>query len=96
MKTTSIKAFLILFGLMLICIRINAQVGEKIKSFVGSEYSQFHIQGLYVIAGIIAVSVIINLLVMYFTREDEKTRPNTNVPHHRRHHHHHRIVKKSI
>ena len=97
MKTISIKAFFILFGLMLMSNNISAEIGEKLKNFVGSEYSNFHIQGLYVIGGIILASLLIYLLMNHFTKdepEERKYRPSGNLMHHRRHHHH-KVIKKT-
>ncbi len=96
MKTTSIKAFFILFGLMLVSNNISAEIGDKLKSIVGSD-SSFHIQGLYVIGGIIVASLVMYLLMNHFTKDEpegRKYRPSSHLTHHKRHQHH-KVVKKT-
>ncbi len=86
MKTTSFKALLILVGSLLISGNLSAGVGDQLSHSVSDELSHFHIQGLYVIGGIIVAGLLIYLLVNHFGKEEGKpfVRNRSNYAHNRR------------
>ena len=99
MKTSTIKALLIFTGSMLIGTgTLSAGVANEFSSAVTNELSNFHIQGLYVIAGIVTAGLVIYLFVNHFGKEEkEEQRPfrRGHYHTHRRHHHQRSVVKKT-
>jgi len=98
MKTKSIKAILLVFGLMLFNLNTaSATIGEKFNQFVGSEFS--NMQGIYIIAGIVVASLVVYIVVNHFNKEEEDKSIRHGASHHHRrhhqHHHQHRIIKKT-
>jgi len=95
MKTTTLKAFLILGGSMLIGTgTMHAGNVDKFGSFVSSALSDFHLQGFYVIAGIVGAGLAFYFLSNHFIKEEKPLRHRINYTNPRRHHHR-SIVKKT-
>lgn len=99
MKTKSFKAILILVGLMLSFVQpMSAGLGKTLHEFIGNEFANF--QGLYIIAGIIAVNLILYIFLNRKSEKEEAESYKKSVPginHHRRRHQHqhHRVIKKT-
>ena len=88
MKTPSFRAELILLGLLLINKGLFAGAGNELKNSLSNELSNFHIQGLYVIGGIIIAGLLSYILFNHFRKEETKPliRPKTNYAQQRRAH----------
>ena len=72
MKTVTIKAILILGGLMLASEGLFAGAGKALKNSISNELSNFHVQGLYVIGGIVVAGLVSYILINHFRKEEEK------------------------
>ncbi len=95
MKTTSFKALLILGGLMLTGTKMQAGIIDSFKNFVGNEFTNFHLQGLYVIGGIVITSMVFYLLNSHFTKEDRPVVRQKVNPMHGRRQHQRSVIKKT-
>ncbi len=73
MKTTKFKAFMILVGLVLVNIQtISAGVIDDMKKTVGNEVSNFNMQGILIIGGIIAAGLLIYIVSNYIVKDKEE------------------------
>ncbi len=100
MKTTTLKAQLILIGSMLIgSQRMSAGVIDNVKKIVGDEMSSFNMTGLFIIAGVVGAGLLVYIISNHLIKEkdDENVVPHHHVNrhHHHRHHHTRPIVKKT-
>lgn len=98
MKTRSLKAMLLLVGVMLLNLNTAlAGVGDKFSKFVDSDKSNY--QGLYIILGVVAASLVTYVIVNHYSKDEENVKRGTGAHHHhhhhRKHHHHHRVIKKT-
>lgn len=95
MKTTTLKAFLIMGGSMLIGTEtMNASVTDQFGHFVSNELSHFHFQALYVILGVIAAGLAFYFLSNKLNKEEKTFNHKINYPQPRRQHHR-SVVKKT-
>jgi hypothetical protein len=101
MKTTKFKAFIILLGLWLVNMQtITAGKMDGIKKFAGDQMSNFNMQGLLVIGGIVGAGLLIYIVSNHLVKdkEDETLTQQQYKAHkhnHNRHHHSKHIVKKT-
>ncbi|MDP1803494.1 MAG: hypothetical protein Q8L81_19175 [Bacteroidota bacterium] len=103
MKTTKFKAFLILVGSVLMNIQsMSAGTIDDVKKFAGDQMSNFNMQGLLVIGGIVGAGLLIYIVSNHLIKDkDEETvghlGQNSNISRHNHHRHHHtrHIVKKT-
>lgn len=73
MKTTKFKAFMILVGLLLVNVQtISAGIIDDVKKTAGNEISNFNMQGLLIIGGIIGAGLVIYIISNYFMKEKEE------------------------
>ncbi len=73
MKTTKFKAFMILVGLVLVNIQtLSAGVIDDMKKTVGNEVSNFNMQGILIIGGIIAAGLLIYIVSNYIVKDKEE------------------------
>ncbi len=95
MKTKTLRTALILGGLMLVGIQnMSAVTGDEFKQLVSNELSNFHMQGLYVILGIIGAGLTFYFFSNRFIKDEKPVRHKINYTHQRRHHHR-TVVKKT-
>lgn len=99
MKTTKIKALLILVGLVLVNIQsISAGVIDDVKKTAGNELSNFNMQGILLIGGIVGAGLLIYIISNYLTREKDEQPLGQNLHigkrNHQRYHNRH-IIKKT-
>ena len=77
---------------------LSAGVTSEFSNAVTNELSNFHIQGLYVIAGIVTAGLVIYLLINHFGKEEKvEQRPlrRAHYTTHRRHQHQRSVIKKT-
>ncbi len=94
MKTTSLKAFLILGGSMLIGGTMQAGITDQFIHSVSNELSNFHVQALFVIGGIIAAGLTFYFLTHFIYKEEKPQRQKVSYSQQRRQHHR-AVVKKT-
>ncbi len=99
MKTTKIKAFIILVGLVLVNIQsISAGVIDDVKKTAGNELSNFNMQGILLIGGIVGAGLLIYIISNYLTKEKDEQPLGQNhhigKRNHQRYHNRH-IIKKT-
>ena len=100
MKTINFKAFAILIGLLLTnTYYLKAGVINNVQKFAGEQLTNFNLQGLLVIGGIIGVCLIIYIISNHLVKEKEEpiTKQNSQIAryNHHRHGHTRSIVKKT-
>lgn len=103
MKTTKFKAFLILIGSVLANIQsVSAGTIDQVKKFAGEQVSNFNMQGLLLIGGIVGAGLLIYIITNHVIKDkDEETVSNLGQNsrisqyNHHRHHHPRHIVKKT-
>jgi hypothetical protein len=95
MKTTTLKTALILGGLMLINAQsMNAGISDQLNHFIANELSNFHMQGLYVILGIIGAGLTFYFFSNRFIKDEKPVRQRINYTQQRRQHHR-AVIKKT-
>lgn len=73
MKTTKFKAFLILVGLVLVNItKMSAGVIDDVKKTAGAQVSNFNMQGILLIGGIIGAGLLIYIVSNYLVKDKEE------------------------
>lgn len=99
MKTTKLKAFMILVGLVLVNIQtMSAGVIGDITKFASDQMSNFNMQGLLVIGGVVGAGLLIYIVSNHLTKEKEEQHMGQNSHigkrNHQRYHNRH-IIKKT-
>lgn len=99
MKTTTLKAFMILVGLMLVNIQtMSAGVIGDISKFAGEQMSNFNMRGLWVIGGVVGAGLLIYIISNHLTKEKDEQPVGQNnhigKRNHQRYHDRH-IIKKT-
>ena len=95
MKTTTFKALLILGGLMLTGIQsMHAGITDQFSNSISNELSHFHIQGLFVIFGIVAAGLSFYFLTHKPVKEEGALRQKVSYTQQRRQHHR-AVIKKT-
>ena len=100
MKATNFKAVSVLVGLALVNSQsMHAGVADKFQKFAGDQLSNFNMQGLLVIGGIIGASLLLYIISNHLIKEKEEPKfgqnPQVGRQNHHRHHHAKHIVKKT-
>jgi len=100
MKTTKFRALMILIGSMLIGSQsMSASVIDGVKKFAGDQVTNFNMQGLLVIGGIVGAGLLVYIISNHVIRDkDEQTvaqNPHISRLNHHRHHHTRHVVKKT-
>ena len=100
MKTTNFKAVSVLVGLALINSQsMSAGVADKFQKFAGDQISNFNMQALLLIGGIIGTGLLFYIISNHLVtdKDESKIGQNTqpNRQNHHRHHHSRHIVKKT-
>ena len=100
MKTTKFKAFLILVGSVLVNIQ-GAFAGniDEVKKFAGEQVSNFNLQGLLVIGGVVCAGLLVYIVSNHVIKDkqEETVGQNNHITRHNHHRHQHgrHIVKKT-
>ncbi len=95
MKTSTLKAILILGGLMLTGIQsMQAGITDQFNNSISNELSHFHVQGLFVIFGIVAAGLTFYFLTHKSVNEEKTIRHRISYSQQRRQHHR-AVIKKT-
>ena len=96
MKTTYIKRGLILFGSTLMAAEtMRAGITDQFSNSVNNELSNFHIQGFFVIVGVIAAGLGFYFLNNKLNKEEKALPQKKTVAAHQRRMHHRGVIKKT-
>jgi hypothetical protein len=94
-KKLSRKLFLLML-LTFSSLFSHAGATDKFKNLISKQFNSF--EGIYIMGGIIAGSLLVYVISNYLMKEKEDKNPNPAAhhhSHHRHHRHHHRVVKKT-
>ncbi len=96
MKTKTVKALLILGGLMLLNTQsMHAGIADQFKNFVGNEFTNFHLQSLYLIGGIILTGLSFYVIFNHADKEEKPMRTKVSYASQQRRQHHRAVIKKT-
>ncbi|MEO6303948.1 MAG: hypothetical protein ABIP51_12330 [Bacteroidia bacterium] len=100
MKTTKLKALTILLGSMLVSSQhMSAGVIDNVKKFAGDQITNFNMQGLLVIGGVVGAGLLVYIISNHVIKDkDDQTavqNPHISRHNHHRHNHARHIVKKT-